>query len=237
MIAAVVDGDFEVDDGVAGEETARGRLDDAFFDGGDEVARDGAAEDFIVELEAAAAGHGLHADFAVAELAVAAGLLFVAALRFGFAADGFAIGNLGRLERDFSVVALFEAADDGLDVRLARAGDEEFVGLRVAEEADEQILFHELVNGGRELVFVGAGLGLDGVGHGGLGRRGERDLEFGALCSEGVAGERVAELGHRADVAGVELGDFDGLAALHDAEVREPFLADGGCSFRAWRRF
>jgi hypothetical protein len=63
------------------------------------------------------------------------------------------------LEGDFSVVALFEPADDGLDVRLACAGDEELVGLRVAEEADEQVLFHELVDGGRELVFVGADLG------------------------------------------------------------------------------
>ena len=123
----------------------------------------------------------LHADFAVAELAVAAGLLFVAAVRLGFGADGFEVGNLGRLERDLGVIALFEAADDGLDVRLACAGDQELVGLRVAEEADEQVLFHELVDGGRELVFVGAALGLDGVGHGGLGRRGEVDLEVGAL--------------------------------------------------------
>ena len=218
--------------GIAGEKTAHGRLDDAFFDCGDEVAGNGSAEDVILEHEATAAGHGLHADFAVAELAVAAGLLLVPALGFSFAADGFAVGNLGRLERDFSVVALFEAADDGLDVRLARAGDEEFVGLRVAEEADEQILFHELVDGGRELVLVGAGLGLDGVGHGGLGRHGQRDLEFCALCSKRVAGERVAELGHCAEVAGVELGDFDGLAALHDAEVRRAFRRSAGVVFQ-----
>ena len=148
-----------------------------------------------------------------------AGLLFVPALRFGLAANGFEVGNLGRFERDFGVVALFEAADDGLDVRLACAGDEELVGLRIAEEADEQVLFHELVDGGRELVLVGARLGLDGVGHGGLGRRGESDLEVCALLAEGVAGERVAELADSADVAGVKLCDFDGLAALHDAEV------------------
>ena len=48
------------------------------------------------------------------------------------------------------------------------------------------------------------------------------------FCAEGVAGEGVAELGHGAEVAGVELGDFDGLAALHDAEVRELFLAAAG---------
>ena len=101
--------------------------------------------------------------------------------RLGLGADGFAVGHLGRLERDFGVVALFEAADDGLDVRLAGAGDEELVGLRVAEEANEQVFFHQLVDGGGELVFVGAGLGLDGVGHGRLGQRVEIDLDVGAL--------------------------------------------------------
>ena len=216
VITAVVDDGPEVDDRVAGEIAAGGGLDDALFDGGDEVAGDGAAEDFAGELEAGAAGHGLHADFAVAELAVAAGLLFVASRRLDLGADGFAVGDLGRLEGDFGVVALFEAADDGLDVRLAGAGDEELVGLRIAEEADEQVLFHELVNGGGELVFVGAGLGLDGVGHGRLGEGMEIDLDVGALCAERVAGEGDAELGHGAEVAGVELGDFDGLAALHD---------------------
>ena len=100
--------------------------------------------------------------------------------------------------------------------------------MRIAEEADEQVLFHELVDGGGELVFVGAGLGLDGVGHGRLGRADEFDLDVGALGSEGVAGEGFAELGHGADVAGVEFEDFDGLAALHDGEVREALLAAAG---------
>ena len=78
---------------------------------------------------------------------------------------------------------------------------------------------------GRELVLVGAALGLDGVGHGGLGRLGHIDLEVCALLPERVAGERVAELAHRAQVARVQLGDFNGFAALHDAQVREFFLA------------
>ena len=234
VVAAVVDGGLEVDDRVAGEIAAGGGLDDALFDGGDEVAGDGAAEDFVAELEAAAAGQWLHANLAVAELAVAAGLLLVASRRLDLGADGLAVRHLGRFERDLGVVALFEAADDGLDVRLAGAGDEELVGLRVAEEADEQVFFHELVNGGGELVFVGAGLGLDGVGHGRLGQRMQIDLDVGAFDAKGVAGEGVAQLGHGAQVAGVQLGNFDGLAALHHGEVRKALLAaarvvfDGG---------
>ncbi len=108
--------------------------------------------------------------------------------------------------------------------------------MRIAEEADEQVFFHELVDGGGELVFVGAGLGLDGVGHGRLGELGELDLDVGALCAQGVAGEGVAQLGHGAEVAGVELEDFNGLAALHDGEVRETLLAAAGVVLERWRR-
>jgi len=55
--------------------------------------------------------------------------------------------------------------------------------------------------------------------------------------AEGVAGEGFAQLGHGADVASVQLGDIGGLAALHDAEMREALLAaprvvfDGGVVF------
>ena len=128
VVAAVVDDGPEIDDREAGEVAAGGGLDDAFFDGGDEVARDGAAEDFAGEFEAAAAGQGLDADLAVAELAVAAALLLVAPMAFGLGADAFAVGDLGGLEGDFGVVALLEARHDGFDVGLAGAGDEELVG-------------------------------------------------------------------------------------------------------------
>ena len=85
VIAAVVDGDFEVDHRIAGEITARRRLHDALFDRGYELARNGAAEDLVGELEAAAARQRLHPDLAVAELAVAAALLLVASVGFGLA--------------------------------------------------------------------------------------------------------------------------------------------------------
>ena len=46
--------------------------------------------------------------------------------------------------------------------------------------------------------------------------------------AEGVAGEGVAQLGHGAEVAGVQLGNFDGLAALHDGEMRKALLVAAG---------
>ncbi len=123
------------------------------------------------------------------------------------------------------MVALFEAAHDGFDVRLPGPGDEELVGLWVAIEANQQVFFHELMNGGRELVFIGAGLGLDGIGHRRFGQRGEVDLNVAALLPQRVAGKGIAQLGYRAEIAGMQLGDFNRLAALHDAKVREALLA------------
>ena len=54
-----------------------------FLDGRDELTGDRAAEDVVLELEVAAARQRLDADLAVAELAVAAGLLLVPAVRLG----------------------------------------------------------------------------------------------------------------------------------------------------------
>ena len=157
VVAAVEDGDLDVDYGVSGEEAAGGGFADAFFYGGDVLAGDGSAEDVVDELDAGAAGEGFDAELAVAELAVASGLFLVAALGFGAAEDGFAVGDFGGFEDDVGVVAAFEFGDDGFDVGLAGAGDEELAGLGVAVEADHGVVFHELVEGGGEFVLVGAG--------------------------------------------------------------------------------
>src|ERR1700750_3182278 len=79
VVGAVVKGDAEVGDGVAGEVAARSRFLNALFDGGDKVPGNGAAEDVVDELDARAAGERLHADMAIAELAVPPGLLLGAA--------------------------------------------------------------------------------------------------------------------------------------------------------------
>ena len=94
MVLAVVELDAEVDHRVAGEEALPPDLLDALLDGRDEVARDRAAVDVVHELEVLAAGQRLDADPAVGELAVAAGLLLVAAMGLGRARDGLAVGDL-----------------------------------------------------------------------------------------------------------------------------------------------
>jgi hypothetical protein len=95
VIAAVVHRGLEVDHRKAGQVAARRRLDNALFNGRNEIPRHRAAEDFVAKLEPAAARQRLHANLAVAKLPVAAGLLLVPSLRLGLAANVSRYGTLG----------------------------------------------------------------------------------------------------------------------------------------------
>ena len=150
-------------------------------------------------------GQRFHLDFAVAVLAVAAGLLLVPALHVGLAANGLAVRHLGRFQHHFRVVALLHLRDHHFNVLLARARDQEFLGLRIAEEAQHGIFFHQLVDAGAQLVFIGAALGFDGKGDRRLRQLHPRILNRRRLVAQRVAGERVFQLGHRSNVAGVQL--------------------------------
>ena len=145
VIGAVVDRDFEIDHREAGQIAPSRGFDDALFDRRDEVARNRSTEHFVGEFELLAARERLHPDPAVAELAVSAGLLLVPSLDVRLAANRLAIRNLRGVQLDVHVVALLQPADDDLDVLLARAREQELLGLRIAIEAQLRVLFKNLV--------------------------------------------------------------------------------------------
>src|SRR5690348_14649770 len=223
VVGAVVEDHSEIHHRVAGQEAALRRLHNALLYCGNEVTGDGAAENVVNELKVAAARQRLHLDLAVAVLAVPPGLLLVPALHVGFAADGFAVGHLGRLQIDLGVVALFQFGNDDFDVLLAGAGDEEFLGLLVTEEAQHGVLFHDLVDAVGELVFIGARLGFDGEGDGRLGQDDLGVLNSRGLVAQGVAGKSVLQLGHRSDIAGVQFVHRHRVFALHHGNVGQLF--------------
>ena len=107
-----------------------------FSTAGMNCARDRAAEDLVDELELAAARQRLHADLAVAELAVAAGLLLVAAVRLDARRDRLAVGDAWRLQLHLDAEAALQLRDRHLDVQLPLAGEQQLVGLRIALVAD-----------------------------------------------------------------------------------------------------
>ena len=135
-----------------------------FSTAGNELPRDRTAEDVVDELEVAAARQRLELDLAVAELAVAAGLLLVPAVRFGRRGDGFAIGDARQLQVHFDAEAALQLRHRDLDVRLPLAGEQQLLGLRVAVVADGRVLFLQAVQRGADLLFVAAALRLDRVG-------------------------------------------------------------------------
>ena len=169
VVGAVVDGHLEVDHREAGEVAAQPGLLDALLDGRDELPRDGAAEDVVLEREVGAARQRLHADLAVAELPVAARLLLVPAVRLGAGGDRLAVGDARQLQVHVDAEAALQLRDGHLDVQLALAREQQFLGLRVARVADRRVLFHQARQRLADLVLVAAALRLDRIGQQRLG--------------------------------------------------------------------
>ncbi len=102
---------------------------------------------------------------------------------------------------------------------LPAARQQELAGLRIAVETQGLVLLQDAVDGVAHTVFVVARLGFDGEGDGGLRQFDRRIGDVEALLGQGVAGQRVLELGDRADIAGMQFRDgLQGLA-VRAAEV------------------
>ena len=80
---------------------------------------------------------------AVAELAAAPGLLLVASVRLGRAADRLLVRHARRLQVDLYPEAAPQPVDDHLDMHLREAGDDLLPGLRVTVQIDRRVLFLE----------------------------------------------------------------------------------------------
>jgi len=104
---------------------------DSLVDGGAESLRDDAADDLVDELVADAFLDGLDLDVAVAELAAAAGLLLVAAVRTRPALDRLDVWHARLVQLHLDAEAALRALDGDLDVHLAHAGEQLLPGLRV----------------------------------------------------------------------------------------------------------
>ena len=140
VVGAVVDGDHGVDDGVAGDGALEHAVDEALFDGRQEVARDAGADDAVDEPVLGAFGLGLDAEVDFAVLAAAAGLLLVLVVAFALGGDGFLVGDLGDGEVDFDLAAGLHALHGGVDLDVADAGDDQLVGLVVALDLDGRVV-------------------------------------------------------------------------------------------------
>ena len=222
MILAVEHGHAHVFDHAACERAAFHGLVDALFDRGDEVLRDGTADDGVDEFIAAL--EGFHAEVHFGELAVAAGLLFVAVGGFAAALNGLAVGDLRELEADVDLGGGLEVLDGDVDVLFAHALQQGFVRLVVTLDVEGRVALGEALEALDDLVFVAALRGVERIGDDGL----RIDLtRHGVVVlggAEGVAGGGSFELGDADDAAGADFFDRDLGLALEQDELADAFL-------------
>src|SRR5579885_1906209 len=164
VIAALEHRHLDIDYRVAGEITLDQRVAHALLHRRDELARNRAADDFILEFKAAAAHQRLDAQPAITILAAAAGLALVLALGFGAALDGFLVGDFGRLKFNFYIKYPLELLDRNLDMHLARAGKNDVMGLRVAMRLQGAIRHDQSLQRLRGLLLVAFGFGTNRKG-------------------------------------------------------------------------
>ena len=156
MVFAVIDDSLEIDDFGAGERADQTGLADAFFNGGNVVLRDVAADDFVCEDEIIAAflrRVGFEAEMNFGELAVATGLLLVAELRGARAIDGFTVGDSGRVERDFNLEIFLQTRNHQVHVLVTHAGDDGLLCFGIAIDDDGRVFVLQTFEACAELVF------------------------------------------------------------------------------------
>ena len=223
MVFALVDHHAQVMQREAGHRAVGQRLADALLDRRDELARNGAADDLVDELEASATFERLDPQEHLAELAGPAGLLLVAVVPLGGLRDRLAVGDARRPGRDVHVIALGHALEHHAQVQLAHAIQHGLVHRREVLDVDAGILGHQLVERLGQPLLLAAPLRLDR--HAEHRRRELDGLEVEMILLVRVVQHgievQLVELRHRTDVARHGLGNLDGVLALQPVEVRE----------------
>src|SRR5690606_12998114 len=123
--------------------------------------RDHAARDLVDELVARAALRRLDPDPAIAELALAAGLLLVPSLALGLTEQRLAIRHARRTQRRLRAVLPLQPRERDLEMPLPHPLDDHLVRLGLEGHLDRRILVVQAMQAGLELLLVGPRRGLD----------------------------------------------------------------------------
>ena len=214
MIAAVQQGSLHADHRVTGQHAVLSRLTDALLNCGEEVLRHAAAEHILSKLDALAL-HRLELNPHIAELAVAAGLLFVAALCLAALADGLAVGHARGLQRDLNAELILQLGKRDLQMLGAQTADDLLLRLGIDHKADGGVLLDQAGQCAADLALIALLGNLDShaVAADGVDRCGQRHNAGGV--AQGIAGLGGGQLGNGSDVA---RRDLSGIGLLFAAD-------------------
>ncbi len=214
MVIAVEDRHFHVHHRIPGEDAAFEGLFHALLDGRNKLFRDGAAMDFILELETLG-GIRLHSQLSARVLAAAAGLLLVRVVVLGRRSNGFAIGNLRLADVGAHLELALHAVHDDLEMQLAHAGDDGLAGVGIGGDAQGGIFLHQLLNRHPQLFLVGLGFRLDRKLDDRFGEIDRFEEDGMIVVANGVAGDDVLQPNGGANVAREDFLNVLALVGVH----------------------
>ncbi len=140
MIGAVIQGSLEEDHGIPGQNALVNALPQPLFNGGEEVPGHAAAEHVLGKDQILLLVLRLEFDPYVAELAVPAGLLLMAAVGLKGFADLLTIGHAGGEKLDFDAKLVFELGAEHVEMNVSGAGNDQLAGLAVVDNRKGLVL-------------------------------------------------------------------------------------------------
>src|SRR5690606_12730327 len=138
VVGTVNEASLDIHDRIAGLTARLQRLLDALVHRVDELARDGATDDGVLELVARAALLRLELDHNMRELTATAGLALVRHIHLHRSGDGLAIGDLRPANVRLNPELPHHAVDHDLEVKLAHAVEDDLTGLLVCADAERR---------------------------------------------------------------------------------------------------
>ena len=151
-------------------------------------------------------------------------LLDVAALGPAVAGNRLAVSDARDLGRRLDAVLTPELLEGHVQVDVAKSRDDQLLGLLHAFHVQRRIFFAQPCQAARDLLLVAAR--LRGDRHAvGRPRQIQRRQGSAVLHAQRLTGERVRELGRRADVTGAHLCRGDVVLATRKKDLRKPFFA------------
>ena len=151
------------------------------------------------------------------------GLLLVTTVDLDLLLDGLAVCDLGGLENSLDLVLALELCHQDGQLHVARAGEDQFLGLGIVAVGEGSVFLVQLDKTGSDLIFGALDLGVDcHLVHGLVVLHG-RDRHGLARQTQGIAGLDGGELREHADVAAADLGGLGVVLALREEHVAELF--------------
>ena len=175
MIRTVIQRGAQAYHRIASQRAVRNALLQSLLDRREVALRDGTAHNALSKLQALAVA-GLELDPHIAELAVAAGLLLVAALRLALLANGFPVSHSGHGQIHIHAELRLQLGNHHIQMLLAQAADDLLAGLGIHAVGQGGILFHQAGQRAADLALVALLGHTDGHGQCGVGNAGAGSL-------------------------------------------------------------